>query len=243
MGTTWRFLRHNKTVSRSLVLSIFSTWEKNFFPYILVGFLKLNEFTINLFAKEVPLVTFVCPVLTFDRNFVDSVFPFWLYSSEGTRRIRWNFFSHFQTFLSNWNLWCYIFMGYWKKDTILSCFLWKDNIFWRQLNSNPEPLSFWTNTQPFGQTGLWIHSETRTWHDKNIQSMFFDIVITWNRLRGSFYGFLKNIIDFMIGVIAKNIILRTHPGLDLIIYKSFTNFMFLFWHRPSIRICWILVNL
>ena len=76
MGTTWRFLRHNKTVSRSLVLSIFNTWEKILFPYILVSFLKLNEFTINLFAKKVPLVTFVCPVLTFDRNFVILCFHF-----------------------------------------------------------------------------------------------------------------------------------------------------------------------
>ena len=24
---------------------------------------------------------------------------------------------------------------------------------WLQLDSNPEPLSLWTNTQPFGQTG------------------------------------------------------------------------------------------
>ena len=36
------------------------------------------------------------------------------------------------------------------------------------LDLNPEPLSS-TNTQPFG------HSETRTWHNKNIQS--------WNLLR------------------------------------------------------------
>ena len=31
---------------------------------------------INLIAKEVPLVIFFCPVLTFSRNFVDSLFSF-----------------------------------------------------------------------------------------------------------------------------------------------------------------------
>ena len=44
---------------------------------------------------------------------------------------------------------------------------------WLQLGSNPEPLISLTNTQPFGQTVVWIHSETPTWHDKNIQSHVF----------------------------------------------------------------------
>ena len=52
---------------------------------------------------------------------------------------------------------------------------------WLQLDSNPEPLSSLMNTQPFGQPGhykVWIHSETRTWHDKNIQSDLL-LVTSW----------------------------------------------------------------
>ena len=45
------------------------------------------------------------------------------------------------------------------------------NVVWRQLDSNLQPLSSKTNTQPFGQIHtLWIHFETRTWLEKNIQS-------------------------------------------------------------------------
>ena len=50
---------------------------------------------------------------------------------------------------------------------ILEVNLDRNEYIWLQLDSNPEPLSSETNAQPFGQT------ETRTWHDKNIQKNIF----------------------------------------------------------------------
>ena len=53
------------------------------------------------------------------------------------------------------------------------------NVFieWQQYGSNPQPLSSKTNTQLSKEffdiqanNRVWIHSETRTWHDSNIQS-------------------------------------------------------------------------
>ena len=49
--------------------------------------MKLNDFRIDLFAKEVVVLTFSYPELTFSRNSVDSTLSFWLYSWEQTREI------------------------------------------------------------------------------------------------------------------------------------------------------------
>ena len=67
-----------KTAYRILVLTIFNT-------HISASFPKLNDFKIRFFVKEVALVTFSCPELTFSRNFANFAFSFWLYSSERKR--------------------------------------------------------------------------------------------------------------------------------------------------------------
>ena len=48
--------------------------RKALFSHILATFSKLNNFTINFFPKEVALVTFFSPELTFSRNSADSAF-------------------------------------------------------------------------------------------------------------------------------------------------------------------------
>ena len=50
--------------------------RKSLFPLILASFLKLNDFTIDFFAKEVALITSSSPELIFSRNSADSAFSF-----------------------------------------------------------------------------------------------------------------------------------------------------------------------
>ena len=46
---------------------------RNFlFPFILASFSKINDFTIDFFAKEVVLITFFFPELIFSGNSADS---------------------------------------------------------------------------------------------------------------------------------------------------------------------------
>ena len=61
------------------------------FPHILASFLKLNDFTIDLFAKKLTLSTFSSLELIFPGNSVDFAFSFRLYSSEQKNGIRGNF--------------------------------------------------------------------------------------------------------------------------------------------------------
>ena len=65
--------------------------RKCLFALILASYSKLNDFTINFFAKEIALITFYSPELTFSRNSADSAFSFRLYSSEQKRGIGGNF--------------------------------------------------------------------------------------------------------------------------------------------------------
>ena len=64
---------------------------KALFHHILARFSKLNNFTINSFPKEVAVVTFFSPELTFSKNSANSAFLFSFYSSERKRTIRGNF--------------------------------------------------------------------------------------------------------------------------------------------------------
>lgn len=53
--------------------------EKSSIVQILASFSKLGDLVIDLFAKEVALVTFTCPEVAFPGNSTNSVFSFWLY--------------------------------------------------------------------------------------------------------------------------------------------------------------------
>ena len=88
---------------------------------------KLNYFIIDFLAKEVALNTFFCLELTFSRKFANSVFSFWLYSSKWKHVIHRNFcfFSHFQRFLWNWNIWYCSYMGYLKNRFHIQLFFLK----------------------------------------------------------------------------------------------------------------------
>ena len=65
----------------------------------------------------------------------------------------------------------YFFYGVFTFDKILQTL---QKIKWLQLDSNPEPLRLvwlngWVFVYELSGSGVWIHSETRMWHDKNIQ--------------------------------------------------------------------------
>ena len=51
--------------------------RKSLFPLKLASFSKLNDLANHFFRKEVALITFSSPELTFFRNSADSVFSFW----------------------------------------------------------------------------------------------------------------------------------------------------------------------
>ena len=86
-----------------------SILEENTLSSYFGKFFKIKQFQNGFSPKEVALVTFASPEITFSRNSTFSAFSFWLYHPEGGCGIqgKFSFFDKFWRFLSNFNIWHY----------------------------------------------------------------------------------------------------------------------------------------
>ena len=135
VDSTKIFFCKNKTVVKIPALSNFNIGG-NYFSSYLARFLKLNNFIMDFFPKEVALVTFFSPQMTFSRNSADFTFSSWLFSPEQNRGICG---FQFQRYLSNLKIWVYTDFSKFRMDTTNMFFYNNKNVSkipaWRIFNA------------------------------------------------------------------------------------------------------------